>query len=95
MDQMTKHPDLFRKYAMEDDTELGFYMFMPCNLSTSLDAFEKLLLVKLLRPDKIIFGIQKYLEIELGHLYSISPVSSMENLFHAASKSAPIIFVLS
>lgn len=57
MDLMTKHADEFRKYAMEDDSELGFFLYMPCNLSQSLDAFEKLLLIKLLRPDKIIFGI--------------------------------------
>ena len=39
--------------------------------------------------------MQKYLEIELGQEYSISPISSMENLFSASTPNNPIIFVLS
>lgn len=57
--------------------------------------FEKIILVKCLKPEKVLFGVQKYLEMELGHEYSISPVSSMDNLFRASTPNNPIIFVLS
>ena len=68
---------------------------MPFNLSKKLTPFEKIILVKCLKPEKVLFTVQKYLELELGQEYAISPVSSMENLFRASTPNNPVIFVLS
>ena len=68
---------------------------MPCGLSDKLTSFDKILLVKCLKPEKVLFAVQKYLEIDLGAEYAISPVSSMETLFRASTPNNPIIFVLS
>ena len=52
-------------------------------------------MIRCLKPDKVLFAVQKYLELELGPEYAISPVSSMETLFRASLANNPIIFVLS
>ena len=89
-----EHEDEFEEYVA-DETEQGFYYQMPCNLSNTLTPFEKILLVRCLKPEKVLFTVQKYLELDLGAEYAISPISSMENLFRASMANSPIIFVLS
>ena len=68
---------------------------MPCGLSRTLTPFERLLVVKIFKPEKVMFGIERYLEEELGNEYAHSPISSMPSLFGAADSATPIIFVLS
>lgn len=68
---------------------------MPADLGSKLSNFEKILLIKCLKPEKVLFAVQKYLELELGPEYAISPVSSMATLFSASLANNPIIFVLS
>lgn len=41
------------------------------------------------------FACQKYVEIELGKLYSESPVATMDALFASSDNITPVIFVLS
>ena len=41
------------------------------------------------------FACQKYVEIELGKLYSESPVATMDALFGSSDNITPVIFVLS
>lgn len=78
-----------------DETDAGFFYQMPCDLSTKLSNFEKLLLVRCLKPEKVLFAVQKFLELDLGAEYAISPIGSVENLFRASLANNPIIFVLS
>ena len=91
---MLENEDDFVTYV-EDESDHGYFYQMPCGLSNKLTPFEKILLVKILKPEKVLFAMQKYLELELGQEYSISPVSSMEKLFRASQANNPIIFVLS
>ena len=78
-----------------DESEYGFFYHMPADLENKLSNFEKILLIRCLKPEKVLFAVQKYLELELGPEYAISPVSSMETLFRASLANNPIIFVLS
>ena len=78
-----------------DESDQGFFYSIPCDLANTLSAFDKILLTRCLKPEKVLFAVQKYLEQDLGVEYSISPVSSMENLFKASTPNNPIIFVLS
>ena len=89
-----QNADDFASYVA-DESEQGFYYQMPCGLSNILSNFEKLLLVRCLKPERVLFAAQKYLELDLGPEYAISPVSSMENLFRASLANNPVIFVLS
>ena len=73
----------------------NYFNVLPCNFGMRLSAFEKLLLIKIFKPEKIAESITMYLEEELGPDFSTSPVSSIENLFKASDCGTPIIFVLS
>jgi len=78
-----------------DESEFGVASSLPCDLSVKLSNFEMILLTKCLKPERVLFAVQKYLELDIGPEYSISPVSSMETLFKASQANNPIIFVLS
>lgn len=54
---------------------------MPCNFGERLSSFEKLLLIKIFKPEKIAESLTMYLADDLGPEYAVSPVSSIENLF--------------
>ena len=60
-----------------------------------LPIFERLLLIKLFKPQQLLYSLKEYVVRDLGRLYSVSPLTSMEMLFNAADKVTPIIFVLS
>ena len=94
MDVILENKEEFAMYVA-DETDSGYFYTMPANFSNKLDNFEKILLIRCLKPERVLFSVQKYLELELGAEYSISPVSSMETLFRASSANNPIIFVLS
>lgn len=57
--------------------------------------FDKLLLLKIFKPEKLMFAFQRYVLVSLGQLYAESPVATMEALFNSSDRRTPIIFVLS
>lgn len=57
--------------------------------------FEKLLVLKIFKPEKLLFAFSKYVELELGRIYAESPIATMEALFSDSDKKTPMIFVLS
>ena len=68
---------------------------IPSGYGQKLKPFEKLLILKVFKPEKLMFAFQKYVEIELGKLYSESPIASVDSLFADSDKKTPIIYVLS
>ena len=68
---------------------------IPCGYGTKLTPFEKLLILKVVKPEKIMFACSRYVEKELGRLYAESPIATMDALFADSNKKTPIIFVLS
>ena len=80
---------------LADDTEYGYFYSMPVDLGEKLSNFEKILLIRCIKPERVLFAVQKYLELDLGPEYAISPISSMDTLFKASLPNNPIIFVLS
>ena len=60
----------------------------------NLSNFEKLLVIKIFKPEKILPAVQKYLELEIGKIFAHSPLASLESVFKASDVSTPIIFVL-
>ena len=82
-------------YAIGFEPFSSYFYSMPCNFGERLSSFEKLLLIKIFKPEKIAESLTMYLESDLGPDYAVSPVSSIENLFAASDNTTPIIFVLS
>lgn len=85
-----------KEYLRTDPEESASLLDMlPGCLSRGLPTFEQLLLIKLLRPQQMLYTLKEYVIKDLGRQYSVSPLTSMEILFESSDKVTPIIFVLS
>lgn len=73
----------------------------PKNNTTSVDwdsdlnSFEKLMLIKALKNEKLIFAITNYVSTELGKSFIESPGVSLNLLYKDTTSTIPLIFILS
>lgn len=70
-------------------------MELPLGWNEKLDVFEQLLLVKILRPEKLMFAFSNYVDATMGTYYTQAPPVTMDKLFADTSNRKPIIFILS
>ena len=68
---------------------------IPCGFNDKLDSFEKLIILKIFRPESLGFAFSKFISEKLSPYYSESPPSTMEGLYADSDKITPVIFVLS
>jgi dynein heavy chain len=80
------------EYARAEDP---LYTKIPLGFHEKLDAFKRLVMLKIFRPEKVMFGLNKYVKEELGAYYAESPPNSMEELYNDSDNKTPVIFVLS
>ena len=66
----------------------------PSPYEKSLNGFEKMLVMKIIRPDKIVPQIQKFVIENLGQKFVETPAFDLEAVFSESSKTTPLIFVL-
>ena len=71
------------------------HLHEPPGRYSSLSSFHKLLIIKALREEKIIYTITKFIKEVLGERFIKTPPVSMEELFAETTKRTPIIFILS
>ncbi|XP_017780151.1 PREDICTED: dynein heavy chain 6, axonemal [Nicrophorus vespilloides] len=65
------------------------------NWNGNVDDFDKLLLIKTLREEKLVFAITEYVRIKLGQPFVESPQVSLQILYQDTSNITPLVFVLS
>lgn len=86
----------WRKLCQNEDLGSAIiFNAIPHRWASRLPLFPQLLLIKLFIPQQLNHGITDYVEFTLGKTYSVSPHTSMHDLFDASDKTSPIIFVLS
>lgn len=61
----------------------------------ALTRFQKLLVLKAFRDEKLVFKIKEFVEKELGYEYAHPSNVSMEEVFKDSDNKTPIIFILS
>ena len=66
----------------------------PPLLENSLNLFEKMMVIKIIRPDKIVPFIQKYVVENLGQKFVEIPAFDFEAVYKESNKTTPLIFVL-
>ena len=95
-DKINNNAKHWEDYILDNEGQDYFSAF-PCGYGNDekLKLFDKLLLLKIFKPEKLMFACQKYVEIELGKLYAESPVATMDGLFASSDNVTPVIFVLS
>lgn len=62
--------------------------------SVNYDLFQKICILKVLRPDKIIPAIKEYVISEMGDVFVTPPLFDLELSFNDSNFATPLIFVL-
>ncbi|XP_066254312.1 dynein axonemal heavy chain 6 [Euwallacea similis] len=65
------------------------------NWDETLADFEKLLLIRTLQEEKLVFVIMEFVKLNLGQAFIESPPVSLNLLYQDTSNAVPLIFVLS
>ncbi len=82
----------WEKYAQQPEVHLEK---LPGKWEAALTAFEKLLVLKVFRPEMMLMASIEYVKNELGKFYIENGAGSIEDVYQDSKKSTPIIFVLS
>ncbi|KAL4487471.1 hypothetical protein ABPG72_006991 [Tetrahymena utriculariae] len=83
---------LWKEYQTSEDP---LSKKLPEEWHTKLDEFEKIVVLKIFRPEKIMFAISNYVQYYLGKFYVEQPSVTMERIHADSDISTPIVFVLS
>lgn len=75
--------------------EEPFCAQLPEKYQTKLTSFQRLMIVKILREEKLIFAIKKFVKDELGQKFIESPLFNLKEVFEDSRPSVPVIFILS
>lgn len=57
LELIKSNPFKFQAYVEDDAKDSSFFHMMPCDLSERLNLFEKLLMVRTLKPERLVEGI--------------------------------------
>ncbi|KAM9362199.1 LOW QUALITY PROTEIN: dynein axonemal heavy chain 1 [Symphorus nematophorus] len=68
---------------------------LPGEWDTELDSFQKLLVLRCLRADCLVQGLQDFVSAQLGQRFIEPQTSDLSVVFKESSPSTPLIFVLS
>jgi len=68
---------------------------LPDRWNTDLDAFQKMLVLRCLRPDKVTNAMQDFVSEQLGQRFIEPQSADLSLVFKDSSPTAPLIFVLS
>eukprot|EP00825_Cyclidium_porcatum_P016785 TRINITY_DN196_c0_g3_i3.p1 TRINITY_DN196_c0_g3~~TRINITY_DN196_c0_g3_i3.p1 ORF type:complete len:1060 (-),score=193.84 TRINITY_DN196_c0_g3_i3:398-3577(-) len=92
LENFMEKPDEFRNIF---DAQEAHLQALPAPWNDKLDKFEKIIVLKCLRPDKVVPAIQNWISDILGQKFIISPIFELKNCFKDSSIITPLIFVLS
>ncbi|GAA6098697.1 dynein axonemal heavy chain 10 isoform X1, partial [Tachysurus ichikawai] len=67
----------------------------PMKYQESLTAFQKLLLLRCFRVDRVYRAVSDYVTVTMGEKYVQPPVISFEAIFEQSTANSPIVFILS
>jgi len=68
---------------------------LPAPFNEQISLFDKLILIKVFRPEMIAQSCTQYIINEIGKYYAESPSVSMNVIYEDIDKTVPLIFVLS
>lgn len=72
-----------------------FRVPLPAPFNTTLDSFQKLIVLKCLRPDKVTNAMQDFLTEKIGARFVEPQTTDLSAMYKESSAVCPLIFVLS
>ena len=88
----TKNPDGFQKIY---DSSNAHQIPLPGDWETKLSLMQKLLVLRCIRPDKIILAVQNFVIQESGEKFVKPPTFNLKACFEDSVNISPLVFVLS
>ncbi|XP_017580699.2 dynein heavy chain 10, axonemal [Pygocentrus nattereri] len=92
IDDIEKNPNEWKSWYDLDGPEQAPF---PMKYKDSLTAFQKLLLLRCFRLDRVYRAVSDYVTITMGEKYVQPPVISFEAIFEQSTPNSPIVFILS
>lgn len=89
------NPDYASIWKRVSEEENPAAIKMPEHLETKLDSFQKMVVYKIFREEKLISLIKNFVMSILGKIFIESPVFDLKGSFTDSTPTTPIIFVLS
>ena len=68
---------------------------LPTEWDQKLNEFEKMLVIKAIRPDKVISAVQNWVSVKLGRKFIIPPTFDLPIIYQDSGVTTPLICVLS
>uniref|UniRef100_A0A8C3JB17 Dynein axonemal heavy chain 10 n=1 Tax=Calidris pygmaea TaxID=425635 RepID=A0A8C3JB17_9CHAR len=91
-DDVEKNPDVWKNWY---DTEALEQMPFPMQYQDNLTNFQKLLLLRCFRVDRLYRAVMDYVSLTMSEKYVQPPVISFEAVFEQSSPYSPVVFILS
>ncbi|XP_066527086.1 dynein axonemal heavy chain 1 [Hoplias malabaricus] len=88
----SKHEPEYKKIF---DSNQPHQETLPGEWGTKLDSFQRLLVLRCLRVDRLTHGLQDFVSAQLGQRFIEPQTSDLSVVFKESSPSTPLIFVLS
>lgn len=83
---LNKWGDFIYSEDMFNDKIVGF---------EHIEEFKKLLLIRALKPEQLVFALVQYVSQQLGKFYEESASATMDDVFNDSDCKTPVIFILS
>lgn len=80
------------KWAQAEDPHVAL---LPGEWEEKLSRINKLIVVKVWRPEKLLSAVTEYVKMELGTFYITAPPSGMDDAFPGTDPATPFIYILS
>lgn len=84
-----------KKFKKIFDTAEAHEEPMPGEWNNKLNSFQKIILLKAIRADKVTIALQNYIIEQIGKQYVTPPTFKLDQCFRDSSNISPLIFVLS
>ncbi|KAK4813186.1 hypothetical protein QYF61_014017 [Mycteria americana] len=91
-DDVEKNPDVWKNWY---DTDALEQMPFPMQYQNNLTNFQKLLLLRCFRVDRLYRAVMDYVTLTMSEKYVQPPVISFEAIFEQSSPYSPVVFILS
>ncbi|XP_015274779.1 PREDICTED: dynein heavy chain 10, axonemal [Gekko japonicus] len=91
-DDVEDNPDEWKAWYDIDALEQAPF---PMDYGNSLTSFQKLLLLRCFRVDRVYRAVTDYVTLTMGVKYVQPPVISFEAIFEQSTPNSPIVFILS
>lgn len=92
IDNLLKNKDTFKEWY---DLEAPEQTEIPCGYTEKLSKFQILLLMRVLRPDRVINAIKNFIIDKMNDYYVKSPPINYEKIYASSNNKTPIVFILS